>query len=362
MKKINLITYRTGKNPCSHNLFLFIISCIIFSACAKIKNNPGLPSDTTTHSKPDTTNHTIPDTTIYIAGDNGTNPVLWKNGIADTLSPTKGTAVQVIVSGSDVYVSGTYQVIENIASPGVSNGPITGQNVYWKNGVPNDLGEFGVAGGSGYSTAGNNYSITVVGNTVYHSGLIYSVGNDIYIAGSDSAADAVYWKNDTLHVVEPYFGHGSTRPSIMCLFVSGNDVYMGGTFFTAAYWKNEERTVLYSTAAGYDARIWQVTSIFVSGNDVYAAAYREGFVKGVMQKIPGYWKNGVEYDLPLDSAADGYTSSIFVSGSDVYVAGYFATSTPTGQLLTAVYWKNGVETILSSPGIARSIYVVNAHG
>ena len=293
---------------------------------------------------------------------------MWKNGIAEILSPTIGTASQVTVSGNDVYVIGAYQLNNNFYLQ-----PATGQYVYWKNGVPNDIDSPGMPI-SGFLTF---FSISVAGNNIYYTTgkawengstktftggsteSTFTNGTDVYFSGTDSVGDLVYWKNDSMHVVQGYFGHGSTRPDGWCLYVSGVDVYMGGIFNTAAYWKNEERTVLYATAAGYDARIFVVTSIFVSGNDVYAAAYRDGL--GGKQKIPGYWKNGVEYDLPLDSAADGRPTSIFVSGTDVYVAGYLTYPNSTVPRFSAVYWKNGVETILSSTGVATSIYVAISH-
>ena len=46
----------------------------IFTSCKKSSNHG------------DGTTPPIPDSTVYIAGNNGVSPILWKNGIPDTLS------------------------------------------------------------------------------------------------------------------------------------------------------------------------------------------------------------------------------------------------------------------------------------
>lgn len=149
-----------------------VISCFIFASCSKSTNTSGTKTDTT-----GTTRSTTSDTTIYIAGNNGTNPVLWKKGIPDTLSPTTGSASQVTVSGSDVYVAGVFQ--EN---------QLNGQYGYWKNGVENDLSVNGARNG----------------NTTYTTTSIFLNGSDVYVAGYTSTFvspsspyldSAVYWKN-----------------------------------------------------------------------------------------------------------------------------------------------------------------------
>jgi hypothetical protein len=113
------------------------------------------------------------------------------------------------------------------------------------------------------------------------------------------------------------------------------------------YWKNDVATYLQSSIPGsYQTSI---SSIFVSGNDVYASANLIVPTKNGLANAPAYWKNDVEYDLPLNGADYGLATSIFVSGLDVYVSGW----TSAG----AVYWKNGIQTILSPGGTASSIFV-----
>jgi hypothetical protein len=317
---------------------IFVFSCFIFASCNKniVSTNTG--------------------TNIYIAGDNGTNPVLWKNGTAEILSSSIGSASQVIISGNDVYIAG----VDGESSDLIPAGP-SGQYLYWKNGIQNNIGSLRFL--LFYS------AISVIGNNVYYSnsnlwenGIMivlpgqgsghivssFAIGNDLYVAGSDSVGDAVYWKNGKLNVVAqgyyPTYNSGSD-PSVSCMYVSGNDVYIGGTNIDniGVYWKNGEADYLQSSTGNSD--IANVRSIFVLGNDVFIA----GSIFSGSNIAPVYWKNGIQNILPLNGATYGSSLSIFVSGYDIYVAGY----TSDG----AVYWKNGIETVLSSQGNANSIYV-----
>ena len=356
-------------NTFSHNCFLLILFCFVFASCSKSSNNPGTKKDTTIVTPP----VTKPDTTVYIAGSNGTNPILWKNGTPDTLSPTVGTASQVIVSSNDVYVSGVCQEIISYYSPGVLNGPITGQYAYWKNGTQNNMGSFGnIEIAPSISVAGNNIvysdsSVWVNGTTVTLPGMgsvvsVFAVGNDIYVAGYDSVRDVVYWKNGVLNVVSPFKGHGFTTPLVSCVYVSDNDVYLGGMFDLAVYWKNG--TINYLQVRASDPSfVATIPSLFVSNNDVYSAGHLIEFGLPPGVNIAAYWKNGIENDLSLSGTINANTSysttSIFKFGSDIYVAGYSTTftSASTVSLDSAVYWKNGIEKSLTSAGEANSIYV-----
>ena len=236
--------------------------------------------------------------------------MLWKNGIADTLSSTVGSASQVIVSGNDVYVSGFYQGILD-SNSGVPALPKTGQYVYWKNGIPNNIGDFGNATtSSSISVAGNNIYFT--NSSAWENGSMiplqglgiiqssFAVGNDIYFVGNDSVNDAVYWKNGNLNIVSPFGGRGSTTPHAECIYVSGNDVYVGGMYDQAVYWKNGIANFLQHRTTD-SSFVSSVSSIFVSGNDVYTTGYIIPiFVPAGVFIGPAYWKNGIEHDLLLN--------------------------------------------------------------
>jgi hypothetical protein len=326
-------------------ILLVYIGVVCISCSKSAQNKNGMPETT--------------GATVYVAGDNGKNPVLWKNGIEQTLSESEGYASQVILVGNDIYVAG----IVNESGDLLPSGP-SGQYVYWKNGTPVKIGNpaFLKSGNASVSVSGNNVYFTnglswengsVIPLQGQGGGFVQSVfttGNDIYFTGSDSVGDAVYWKNGMLNVVaQGYFPkHNSgSDPMAFCIFVSGSDVYVGGldSNNTGTYWKNSIATTLHSSVGSF---VLGVTSIFVSGKDVYVSANLFLPANSGTNK-PAYWKNGIEIDLPLNGATSGYTTSLYVSGDDVYVTG----KTSSG----AVYWKNGVETMLSFAVEANSIFI-----
>ena len=298
---------------------------------------------------------------IYIVGDNGKNPVLWNNGSMHILSPTGGTATQVLVYNNITYIGG----ISGQSTSGMFNfGGPGGETVYWKNGDQYTISSSLNPGGASIAFSGNDFYyadsynlykkgsvITLPGKSNGYIASLFAEGSDIYVAGTDSVGDAVYWKNQTMHVVEqgyyPTYNSGSD-PSVYSLFVSGSDVYLGGTntVDVATYWKNGlSFPVFGSNNSNY---LSNIRSILVSGEDLYFTGNLIVSANGGTN-APAYWKNGVQYNLPLNGAVYGSASSIFVSGADVYVTG----STSDG----AVYWKNGVETILSPAGNANAIYI-----
>jgi hypothetical protein len=359
-----------------HSGIVLVVAILIINSCAKT-NNPKAP--------PKGTGTPPPDTTVYIAGNIGTNAVLWKNGVPDTLSSTISTANQVFVSGTDVYVAGISQGILNSLT--VAPDIASGQYVYWKNGTQNNIdtpqaighpGSVAIAGtdvyyANGYAWkngamislpgiaaqptnngTGNNGQGTVITN--------FAAGTDIYFAGIDSLNNGVYWKNGNYNLAAPYGGRGTTLPLVSTMYVSGNDVYVGGMAVKAVYWLNGTANFLPPRSDG--SFVSNFTSIFVSGTDVYTTGFLfptqtpSGAFLG-----PAYWKNGVENDLQVITPPGPFTfyttTSVFVLGPDVYVAGFSSYYPPpyTTMTDTAVYWKNGVETSLHKTGQALSIYV-----
>ena len=133
-------------HPFYHNYLLPAVTCFIIASCTKNMNNNGMGPGT--KPPPPVTTPVTPDSTVYIAGYNGANAILWKNGLADTLSTTLGIANQVLVSGTDVYVTGVYQGTLNTPPSNNNGGPQTGQYVYWKNGTPNNIDTVQIIGNS----------------------------------------------------------------------------------------------------------------------------------------------------------------------------------------------------------------------
>lgn len=289
--------------------------------------------------------------TVYVAGSNGTHPILWRNGLPQILSSSTGDATQVIASGADIYVAGVVKVNASfLAFP-------NGEYAYWKNGkevafggdmnIVDGLASMALVGNQLYFCAGSvwaNGSPITLPDQGYYVWSVFSTGADLYAVGIDRAGNSVYWKNGQIHPIAAA-DSATSIGNLGSIYVSGADVYVLGqdSLGFASYWKNGVLNELHSTHA--NAYISNIRSICVNGNDVYIAG--SYFTTGL--PMPAYWKNGVEQDLPVGNQSTGEAAGICVVDSDVFVAG----STSGG----AVYWKNGVESILSSVGYANSILV-----
>jgi hypothetical protein len=361
--------------PNYHTYLFWGAWIVIISSCSKTGNskNPPVPVIPP------------PDSTVYIAGNIGTNAVLWKNGIPDTLSSTISTANQVLLSGTDVYVAGVSQgVLNSLATaPDIQSG----QYVYWKNGIQNNIdtvqeighpGSVAVAGSDVYYSNGyawkNGAMILLPGIAAQPTnsgtgnngqGIVitnFALGTDVYFAGIDSLNNGVYWKNGNYNLAAPYGGRGTTMPLVSCMYVSGSDVYVAGMSDRAVYWLNGTANFLQPRPDM--SFVSAVNSIFVSGTDVYTTGrlYPSETPAGLFLGA-AYWKNGVENDLQVITPPDAFTfyttTSVFVVGSDVYVAGFSSYFPAPYNIMndTAVYWKNGVETSLHKAGQALSIFV-----
>jgi len=343
-------------NCTCRNSLLLIVSSFIFTHCTKSTNNGG---GNTIHPY---------DTLIFIAGNNGTNPILWKNGIPDTLSQTTGSAYQILWSG-DLYVTG---IIQETGMPGAK----TGQYVYWKDGSPVHIGSFGnvayppsiaVSGpdvyyANGYSGWKNGTMYPLPGiptDSAFSQGSVkatFATGYDVYFAGTDSNANAVVWKNANMGIVSAYNRFSSNdAPIVSCLYV-GTDVYVGGMLHTGVYWKNGTPNYLPHLSDGSFVpdinSILVVENVFSTGQILQLGNHTLG---------PAYWKDTLEQDLqvntPTSDVTTYTTTCVCVSGTDTYVAGYSSTyTTPqSAPLDSAIYWKNGIEISLHSSGRAYSI-------
>lgn len=294
--------------------------------------------------------------TVYIAGDDGVNPILWVNGRPQKLEGNGGFGAQVLLSGYDVYVAGVSN--EGTTTVPTPAGP-SGQYCYWKNGAETPIGNpkfvespeaIAVDGSEIYFSSGplyeNGSQVPLQGLGQSGGGFVcaaMTVGSDVYLAGRDSTGNGVYWKNGVMHPVAATQPLGSGI-QIYCMYVTNGNVYIGGTDLQrkGAIWINGVETNVQSSGG---EPLFNVKAIFVDGPDVYSIS---NFVVND-GNAPAYWKNGQQVNLPLNGAAYGNATCIFVSGGDVYVTGV----TSHG----AVLWKNGVETVLSPAGDAYSVVV-----
>jgi hypothetical protein len=224
-------------------------------------------------------------TDVYVAGyyiEGGVRKACyWKNnsaGRTDLYTTANSEALDIYYDGTDVYAAGYYDNTANDVS------------CYWKNDDTNktDL----------YDTDDSRASS------------IYVDGSDVYAAGYyvDGAINACYWQNTGAS--RTYLSSASAFAE--SIVVSGADVYVAGYYrnginnFVACYWRNNSAGLvdLYndSTTVGNLARAY---SIFVFSGDVYAAGYYD---EGTLSAC--YWKNGDR--TVLYSAAESIAYSVVV--------------------------------------------------
>ena len=170
----------------------------------------------------------------------------WKNG--QSVNLTNGTyyadAIDVVVSGTDVYLAGT----QNIGGEDIVTS--------WKNGVATNFPDEGSTQSQPFSMAAS--------------------GADIYEAGEIGGLTAAYWKNG----VAVKLTDGSQYARAFGIYISGSDVYVAGFDAGAAvYWKNGKEVVLTDSTLNS-----QANSIYASGTDVY--------VVGNYGNTAEFWKNG----------------------------------------------------------------------
>ena len=119
---------------------------------------------------------------IYTCGFTNTNyaPAYWKNGIKNQLQSAGlgGSAHQILVSGSDVYVVGN-DIVNNDY-----------QQMLWKNGQSLSLP-------STFNAGGTAYGIALDGTDVYVAGQVN------HNQGSSGGEVAVFWKNGVMKVLAP---------------------------------------------------------------------------------------------------------------------------------------------------------------
>jgi len=244
---------------------------------------------------------------VYVAGNDNSVPVYWKNGQAVELkisNLSNGHASAIFLDGNDVYVAGWEGDFLDTRN---------NRAKYWKNGQEVFL--------TGATNAGAN--------------AIKVSGGDVYVAGHEMQAGvwvAKYWKNG----VAVALTDGSKNADATDIAVVGDDVYVSGyDDDKAKCWRNGQLVGPVNEAAPSYAY-----GLAIAGADVYLAGIKEG--KAV------YWKNDQAFTL---STSVSNARSIFVSGTDVYVAGEKGDYNRS----VASYWKNGQETILS--GLSNGVFV-----
>ena len=218
----------------------------------------------------------------------------------------------IAVSGSDVYVGGSFSAVGGMSANNIARWDST-------SGVWSALGD---------GISGDVYAIAVSGHYIYAGGLFNSVGGFPSVPGTQSVAR---WDNLT----HTWSALGSGIPGyVYALAVDGEDVYAGGLFNAAggypsvpgtqsiARWNANTNTwsALGSGIPGY------VYTIAVSGSNVYVGGLFNA--AGGYPSVPGTqsiarWDNLTHTWSALGSGIPGYVYALAVDGEDVYAGGLF---------------------------------------
>jgi len=287
------------------------------------------------------------DTTVYFSGTNFQQAILWKNGVATELpSEEYGTASAITLSGTDVYVSGSFRSAGNILTA-----------VYWKNKTATKLGD-GLKSSQGNAIAIAGTDIYVAGTVspndvteaaywkngvltnlasgAYNSSEALGIainGTDVYVCGnivkSGGLSEAVYWKNGVLNEITDGSAAANTAANAAAIVVKNNSVHIvyssaqpNSPISQSYYWKDGISALISNPYASTD-----VNSLAVDAANVYFA----GSAWAGRQYFPMLWKDNNLQDLATTSNYSS-TKSIALIGKDIYVAGF------DGE---PVYWKNG---------------------
>lgn len=163
----------------------------------------------------------------------------------------------------------------------------------------------------------------------------------IYATGYyDRLQIGYFWKSGMDELT--LFGDDNTSTTTNSIFVSGDDVYIGGRatnsdgYYAATLWKNGVPIALTDISAPIDA---DVQSVYVKGSDVYASGfYRVNKTETTKFKkdVATIWKNGTPIELTTGSNY-AQARAIFVSDNTVYAAGE---STNADGIAIATLWSN----------------------
>jgi len=240
------------------------------------------------------------------------------------LNLRKVVAIAICLAGTTTMSA---QTLDVFAAGNTDDG-----KTIWTGGVPN-LGKVWKNNVEMYSVADGTYSINFR--------CIYVSGNDVYTGGTIEADYCKYipaiWKNGVLLYKLSTYNPDSYVTSI---YVLNGDVYAcGDDNYSPFVWKNGKK--LY-TLSKYTA---EGVAMQVIGNDVYATCYIRGQISSLWAEVS---KNGNSL-YTIDGSI--YTEGIAVSGSDVYVAGYLS-----GHI--AKVWKNGIELYSEDNADFTSIKVI----
>jgi trimeric autotransporter adhesin len=229
----------------------------------------------------------------------------------------------VAVSGAEVYAGGSFTAVGGVDAKGIGK---------WNGSTWSVVGPTG-AGINGYTDLNYRWSS-------YVSAIGVS-GEDVYVGGTFPAAGGVpgtqslaRWNGSSWSALSSGLSSGF-RPHVNAIAVSGTDVYVAGSFTMAggvpvagiAKWNGSSWSSL-GSGMSPNGSVPHIAAIAVSGTDVYVGGdFRT--VDGVPANNVAKW-NGSSWSALGSGMSDpshpnGYSGvySLAVSGTDIYAGGRF---------------------------------------
>jgi len=308
---------------------------------------------------------------VYVGGlfssvySSGTTTVAGTSRIAkwdgSAWSPLGGGAQNVVygiaVSGSDVYVGGTFTSVYRSGTAPVAG---TGYIAKW------DGSAWSALGGGAQSDV---RALAVSGSDVYVGGVFSSV----YSSGTTEVAGTVRiakWDGSAWSALG-----GGAQSSVFALAVSGSDVYVGGGF-TSVYSSGTTPVAGTGYIAKWNGSAWsalgggavdRVLTFAVSGSDVYVggqftSVYSSGTTPVTGARRIAKW-NGSAWSAAV-TAGNGVNSAVIaiaVSGSDVYVGGGFTDLADIAEADRIAKWDGSAWSALGG-GAQSSVYAIAVSG
>ncbi len=248
----------------------------------------------------------------------------WKNGKSiDLANSNNAQAVSIAVSGTDVYIAGTYSGgvacwvngnMKHISSREFSEAndiAVTDTCVYvvgrfvsndryygalWKWKKNSSVIEYFI---------GNEYINHIVTGICVTESDLYVTAYAKYATGARSMHYRGEWMNYEVYIS----GYGGDYYTNAITVVGGNVYTAGYGLQSAIYWKNSTENILATNPNSiYQTR---ALGIAVSGNDVHVCGNAEDKAK--------YWFNGTTVNL---TDGLGEATDIAISGTDVYISGW----------------------------------------
>ena len=257
--------------------------------------------------------------------------------------------MSIAVNGTDVYAGGFFENVEN------KNGMmLTADNVAKWNGTSwSVIGSYRVDG----SMLGPVKAIAVNGTDVYVGGNFKNVNNHgVALPAADHIAkwDSLTGKWSALG--SNGAGNGSLNGIVNAIAIIKTDVYVGGNFINVnnngtvlraadylAKWDGSKWSALGANGEGDGSINYYVYALAVSGNKLYVGgSFTDVFNNGIRLPTADYiaqWNGNTWSSLGSDGAGDGSINNtvftIKVSGTSVYVGGVFTDVNNNGVALTA---------------------------